>query len=73
MKTSHKLIVLVLAAIALTAWAHDQQYQGKAYAFQSPQRDHVISVSLEGHDNELIVLLDSVEIGTRTNFCTPVQ
>ena len=68
-----KYLIIVLVICIGTVWAHNQQYQGKAYAFRSPDRTHVISVSLEGHNNELHVLLDSVEIGTRTNFCTPVN
>jgi hypothetical protein len=68
-----KYLILILLVVWGIAFAHNQQYQGKAYAFRSPDRDHVISVSLDGHDNELHVLLDSVEIGTRTNFCTPVD
>ena len=64
------LIALIVFGIAV---AHNQQYQGKAFTFHSPDQAHVIDVTLEGHNNELHVMIDTVEIGTRTNFCTPVN
>lgn len=63
-------IVVLLCGIA---YAHGQQYLGKAFTFHAPDQSHVIDVMLEGHNNELSVKLDNVEIGTRTNFCTPVN
>jgi len=68
-----KKIFIVLLLVCVAAYAHNQQYQGKAYTFHSPQQDHIIDVMLEGHNNELTVTLDTVVIGTRTNFCTPVN
>jgi hypothetical protein len=68
-----KYILLIALIICGIAFAHNQQYQGKAFTFHSPDQAHVIDVTLEGHNNELRVMLDTVEIGTRTNFCTPVN
>ena len=67
------LLVILLLAVTALAVAHNQAYQGKAFTFHSPDQHHVIDVTLEGHNNELHVMLDTVEIGTRTNFCTPIQ
>ena len=70
-----KHLLLFLVIFLATGWvlAHNQQYQGKAFTFHSPDQSHVIDVTLEGHNNELHVMIDTVEIGTRTNFCTPVN
>jgi cytochrome b561 len=66
-------VLIFLSVLAGWAVAHNQQYQGKAFTFHSPDQAHVIDVTLEGHNNELHVMIDTVEIGTRTNFCTPVN
>jgi len=67
------LIVLIMIVLVYgIVYAHNQQYQGKAFTFQSPQRDHKIDVMLEGHNNEITVTFDNVTIGMRTNFCTPL-
>ena len=61
------IIVLVISGIA---FAHSQMYQGKSYTFH---RDgHVIDIELD-HSNTLKVNMDTVEIGTRTNFCTTID
>jgi hypothetical protein len=61
------IITLVLCGIV---FAHNQTYQGKSYTFH--RADHVIDVELD-HGNTLKVSMDTVEIGTRTNFCTPID
>lgn len=68
-----KRILIVLLLVCGVVYAHNQQYQGKAFTFYAPDRTHKIDVTLEGHNNELHVMLDNVEIGTRTNFCTPIN
>ena len=66
-----KLLLIILASMVVgAAFAHNQTYQGKSYTFH---RDgHVIDVELD-HGNTLKVNMDTVEIGTRTNFCTPID
>ena len=65
-----KYLILILLLICGIVFAHNQSYQGKSYTFH---RDgHVIDVNLD-QNNLLTVVMDTVEIGTRTNFCTPVE
>jgi len=68
-----RILIVVLLLICGLVYAHNQAYQDKDFTFYSPQRDHKIDVMLEGHNNELSVRFDNVEIGTRTSFCTPVE
>lgn len=68
-----RLLFIALLITAGVLYAHNQAYQGKAFTFYAPDQSHKIDVMLEGHNNELSVSLDNVEIGTRTNFCTPVN
>jgi hypothetical protein len=74
-KRMWKYIVLILVMLMVVGllYAHNQQYQGKSFTFYAPDQTHKIDVELEGHNNELSVKLDNVEIGTRTNFCTLLQ
>ena len=65
-----KLLLVVLLAVTALAVAHNQTYQGKSYTFH--RFEHVIDVELV-HGNTLKVDMDTVEIGTRANFCTPVD
>jgi hypothetical protein len=65
-----KYTVLIALVICGIAFAHNQTYQGKSYTFH--REGHVIDVELD-HGNTLRVNMDTVEIGTRTNFCTPVN
>ena len=62
---------MVIAALLVwgIVFAHNQTYQGKSYTFH--REGHVIDVELD-HGNTLKVNMDTVEIGTRTNFCTPI-
>jgi hypothetical protein len=66
-------LLIVLLAVYGLVYAHNQAYQGKAFTFYAPDQSHKIDVMLEGHNNKLSVSLDNVEIGTRTNFCTPID
>ena len=60
-------MLLVMLTIWGVAFAHGT-YQGKSYTFH--REGHVIDVNLD-QNNLLTVVMDTVEIGTRTNFCTP--
>ena len=66
-------IVFLILVLTGGVYAHNQAYQGKAFTFYAPDRSHKIDVMLDGHDNMLSVSFDNVEIGTRTNYCTPVN
>jgi len=63
------LIFLLLAAVYSLAYAHGT-YQSKSFEFH--REGHIVDVRIES-DNELHVFMDTVEIGTRTNFCTPID
>ena len=73
MKAERIFWIVLLLAVSSLAIAHNQRYMGKAFTFRAPDQSHVVDVMLEGQINELIVSLDTVEIGTRTNFCTPLN
>lgn len=59
-------VLLILLVVTSVGWAH-QVYQPKSYTFH--RFEHVIDVTLD-ENNTLSVDVDTVEIGTRTNFCT---
>ena len=65
-----KYLILILLLIYGLAFAHGQMYQGKSFTFH--REGHVIDVEID-HGNTLRVNMDTVEIGTRSNFCTPVD
>lgn len=62
------LLVLLLLVYGL-AYAHGT-YQGKAYTFHGD--GHTIDVQLD-QNNVLSVSLDTRTLGTRDNFCTPIN
>jgi hypothetical protein len=60
------LFFILLTALVL---AHELDlYQSKSFEFH--REGHVIDVRLESN-NVLNVYMDTVHIGSRTNFCTP--
>ena len=61
------LIILLLVAVYSLAYAHGT-YQSKSFEFH--REGHIVDVRIEGN-NELHVFMDTVAIGSRTNFCTP--
>ena len=64
-----KLLVLILVIFTTATLAHQLgQYQSKSFEFH--RQGHVVDVRIES-DNDLHVFMDTVEIGSRTNFCTP--
>lgn len=63
-------LIAGLLVTATALWAHNETYQSKSYTFN--RMGHVIDVQLD-HGNTLEVLMDTVSVGTRTNFCTPKQ
>ena len=65
-----KYLILILLLVWGIAVAHNQSYQGKSYTFH--RENHVIDVEID-HSNTLRVNMDTVEIGTRANFCTPID
>ena len=66
-----KLFLVILISMAAgVLFAHNETYQSKSYTFH--REGHVIDVEID-HDNMLRVNMDTVEIGTRTNFCTPID
>ena len=67
---SKKVLIIILIFLFYgLAYAHGA-YQGKSFTFH--RQGHVIDVNLD-QGNTLAVVMDTVEIGTRTNFCTPLD
>ena len=66
-----KILFVMLLFFAGVALGHTLgQYQSKS--FEVHRMGHIVDVRIET-DNELHVFMDNVEIGTRTNFCTPLN
>jgi hypothetical protein len=65
-----KLIVgILLVSVVGVIYAHAlNQYQSKSFEFH--RQGHIVDVQILT-DNVLHVYMDTVEIGSRTNFCTP--
>ena len=65
-----KLLIVIITIFTCSLLYAHVIFQSKSYTFH--RFEHVIDVELD-QNNTLVVIMDTVEIGTRTNFCTPIK